>query len=553
MEFTQKAFDGCINQLSNDTELADNEYRLLINGRQRHGRIQPVKKSTIVTGLPAGNHQALISVGNTLVAFVAGLAYYRVHGTTVWIQISGFAMDATARRLWTIAVPKSSRDYVRYRDNSMNNPIIINTDFNVAGNPAGIVVQDGLNQPWLIQFNAVSQTFIARETKTYAQWANTSVTADDREYVPIGKQMFFLNEKLYVLAPDSKSIYQSVTGRPLDFMVNVDNAGNKLAAEAQGGASSVSFAFDSDDITIIKDVNITDTFIYGTAKTVRLITLDYNNTILGEPTYRRAQILDVGILNDQCLVDVLGDYCFTDNDGIKSFNAVQNYRVEGKNSIFSAQIDRLISPRVQVTNLAAAIGFDNYGLFYVNTRYGRGIAVYDTLRPGWVSLDITEIQEIKQFCVLANGAVNILYAVTADAIWEMYTSDSRETAQLHLKSLMPDNVTMEHKGHWVKPIFRGATMDGRVEVQEYVDEQYSTRELRDTTNSVMAMKWPLIFPVGFNSLPNAYNNAVIVDKGLGGKKIAYVILWNTDAALHTVKVVTSEQEAVSALQQNATS
>jgi len=124
--------------------------------------------------------------------------------------------------------------------------------------------------------------------------------------------------------------------------------------------------------------------------------------------------------------------------------------------------------------------------------------------------------------------------------------------QLHIKALMPDDIKNEHKGHWVKPIFRGATIDGVVEVQEKADDQQSQRETRDTENSVMAMTWPLFFPITFSSKPNAYNNVIVVDKGLAGKKLAYVILWNTDASLMNIGINTSEQEAVAATRQTGT-
>ncbi len=552
MDFTQNDFKGGINQLDDDTGIKDNEYVLLVNGRQRHGPVQPISKS-VDQRLPfAGNPQALMSVGNTLLLIISGRAYYRIYGQSTWIRIADFQMDATAYRMWLIAVPKSSRNYVRRLNISLNNPIIINTDFNISGNPAGILVQDGINQPWLIQFNAVTQTFVARVTKRYSQWANLSVTADDREYVPIGKQMFMLNEKLFILAPDSKSIYHSVTGRPLDFMVNVDANGDKLVAEAVGGASSVSFAFDNDDITCIRDVNIANTFLYGTARHVRLITLDYSQTIFGEPYPTQAQKIEAGILNDQSFVDALGDYTFIDNDGIKSFNAVQNLRVEGRNSVFTQQVDRLMAGRIQQTRKVAAISFNNYALYYCQTLHGRAIAVYDMLHQAWVSLDITDVQNVKQFCALENGAINVLYALTNDGVWEMYTSTTREMAQLHVKALMPADIKNEHKGHWVKPIFKGATIDGIVEVQEKADDQQSQRQTRNTTNSVMAMTWPLFFPITFSSKPNAYNNAIIVDKGLAGKKLAYVILWNTDAALMNIGINTSEQEAVAATRQTGT-
>lgn len=551
MNWQQTTFDGGINQIDDDSRIGANQYRLLINARSRFGRVQPIRQSVRVSGLLDGNLQGAIAVGNTLIAFVSGRAYYRIYGTNTWIRIANFLMDPVANRVWAIAVPKSTRDYVRKRNNSLNNPIIINTDFNIAGNPAGIVVQDGLTQPWLIEFNATSQTFIARQCKTYEQWSNVSVTANDREYVPIGKQMFFLNQKLYIVAPDGKSIYHSVTGRPLDFMVNVDANGNKLPSESAGGAASVSFSFDNDVITHVQPVNITDSFMYATARHVRLLTLDYDYTILGEPTYRQAQIIEAGIVNDQAAVEILGDYAFIDNDGIKSFNAVANFRVEGRNTIMSLQLAKLLNARVQKASIAAAVTFDNYALFYCQTNLGNGICVYDMLRQSWSSIDITSVQNIKQFVVLANGLDYELFAVTNKGLYQMYAATTRETAQLHLRALMPDDLKNEHKGFYVKPLFRGATTPGMLQIIEYADEQFSARQVRNQPASVMAMTFPMFFPLGFDDKPNARNEAVIFDKNLGGKKLAYVILWNTDAELHSVKIETSEYEAVASSRQGA--
>lgn len=551
MEISQQDFSGGINQLASETQLAANEYRLLINARKRFGDITANGKAELQTLPRTGNNQGAVTFGNFIIVFVDGRAYYKVNGA--WVRIADFLMDATARKLWTCSVPKSTRDYVRKLNGSANNPIVINANVNIAGNPAGIVVQDGLNQPWLIEFNAVAQSFVARQLHTYSQWSNTSATANDREYVPIGKQMFFLNQKLYVVAPDGKSLYQSVTGRPLDFVLNVDANGNKLISEALGGATSTSFNFDSDEITCVKDVNLTDTFLYATRFNVRLITLDYTLTLFGEPTYRVAQRIEAGILNEESLVDVLGDLTFIDADGIKSFNAVINYRVEGRNSIFSKQIAKILGGRVQKATQSASVAFDNYALYYCSSAYGKCIAVYDMLWQQWVAIDLTDAVDVKQFLNFDNGTVNELYAVTSGGLYKLYSSATKEMAQLYMGSLMPSDAKKEHKGNLVQPVFRGATQDGDLIVLEYVDEQLSNRQPRNISESVQAMVWPLTFPIGFNSKPNARNNVVIFDKGLTGKKLAYIIQWNTDAALQAVNVVTSEVLPTAATRQGATS
>ena len=116
------------------------------------------------------------------------------------------------------------------------------------------MVQDGINQPWLIQLNELINILTARKLNTYNQWSNVSSGANSREYVPIGKQMMYLNSILFIVAPNGRSIYRSVSGRPLDFMVNIDVDGKKVPSEIIGGAASVSFAADFDEITCITPV-----------------------------------------------------------------------------------------------------------------------------------------------------------------------------------------------------------------------------------------------------------------------------------------------------------
>jgi hypothetical protein len=130
-------------------------------------------------------------------------------------------------------------------------------------------------------------------------------------------------------------MYQSVSGRPLDFMVNVDINGNKNILEANGGADSVSFSFDFDQITGIYTSNATDIFIYTTANKTRLIALDYDSTIFGEPTYREAvPAINAGAVNDKSIIEVLGDFIGIGKESLVSFNAVQQLKLEAKNSIF---------------------------------------------------------------------------------------------------------------------------------------------------------------------------------------------------------------------------
>lgn len=562
MEVNQKSFIGGMNLIDPDTMLnsaqtretnedsgsgMDDQYRMCINGRARYGEVIPVETSTQQIGLPVGRNQGGITIGRTVIVFISGRAYYQLYGSNAWSQIPNFLMSAVAPRLWAIAIPSSNFNFVRKSVDSLNKPITINADVNISGNPAGILVQDNVTQAWLIEFNQTAQIFVARLTKTYAQWANTSTVPNDREYVPIGNQMFFLNQKLYIVAPDNKSIYQGVTGRPLDFMVNIDVNGNKLANESRGKADSVSFNFDSDEITCVKVVNTPDSFLYATARYIRVIQLDYNNTILGEPTYRTTIIVEAGIVNSESATYILGDYAFVDNDGIKSFNAVQSVYVEGRNAVFSRHLSKLFEGMEQVET--SAISFNNYTLFYCRTTLGDAIVVYDELRKNWTSIDITRVTQIKQFLVMADGLISRLYAICENKVWLMYDGVTRESCQMWLPAMTPEDGKSEHKGQYVKPFFRGGLTSGTLRVVEYCDEQISQSLTRPLNSSVMAVTYPVRPPVVPSNIPNMQSPTVVLDTGLTGKKLAYVIIWNTDAALRSVQTMTSEQDADAAIRQ----
>src|ERR1700721_15024 len=118
-EYGQQSFIGGMNLLLDDTRLANfsrwsynqslsnNQYRLLLDGRNRYDIIDPNPAPLVDTSIPAGIKQEMVTFGNYVIVFVAGLAYYRLYADTGWQQIPGFSMDngTMAPRYWTVAVP----------------------------------------------------------------------------------------------------------------------------------------------------------------------------------------------------------------------------------------------------------------------------------------------------------------------------------------------------------------------------------------------------------------------------------------------------------------
>jgi len=556
----QKLFSS-LDLLSSDNKIADTDYQWMINARQRFGVVEPIKKHKDLTqSLPAGVKQGIYAIGNVLLAFVSGKAYLQQDGQTSWAQVANFQMSADAVQYWTQSVPASSFNFVRKAATNIQSPITVTTDFKVSGTPSCIVVQDGVSQPWLIIYDTINQVYTSRAAKTFSDWSNTSGNLNDREYVPIGKQMMYMNQTLFIVSPDGKSVYRSITGRPLDFMINVDTDGNKATSEALGGAATVSFAMDFDFITCIQPVNIQDSFVYGTARNTRLVTADYTNTIFGEPTFKSSPPLTVGIVNQYSFVDILGDYACIDFDGVKSFNAVQNQKFRGRNSIFSLMISKLVklnaNKKIKQRN-PICINFNDYCLFNLDTRYGNLLAVYDTLSSNWVSFDITELSQIKQFAIVETLTESKLYAITyLDELFQVFgDEDNTEVAMVKTRaytSAEPASddpryplyeTSVEHKSDNMHLFFDAGTVEGNVTLIEYVDEQEKienreTQALKLPNNGVF---YPVRPPVKPNSDQQVNHVTFSLTTGLLGKKISYIIIWDNDANLNEFQVKTSKQ------------
>jgi len=547
----QKSFSSGLNQIVDDSQIDENGYVWLVNGRNRFGPIEPTKKHIEIENAPSGIKQGIIAVGNILVIFVAGRAYYQRDGDADWTMIPNFQMSTTEYQYWTQTIPASTFNFARRLDVGANihAPIIANVDFKLQGSPAGILVQDGINQPWLIEYDSTNQIFMARITKSFIEWNNQADDGSDREYVPIGKQMMFMNQTLFIVSKDYKVVYRSITGRPLDFMINVDVNGNKAPTESIGGAFSLSFAFDFDDITCIQALDIPDSFVYATEHNTRIITADYTRTLFGEPTFRETAKIRSGIVNQYSFSDSLGDYVHIDFDGVKSFNAVQQLKFKGSNSIFSLQLSKLLhnvrTGKPIKQQYCSVINYNNYLLFNLDTTWDNLTAVYDTLKQQWVGLDITEAARVKQFAIVHTTTEQILYCITKlNKVFKMYSSEISEVAELRVKGFVVQETDVEHKSQYLRLMFDGGTYDGEVVLREFVDQQesYGAYTRLPLKAKVGSIKYPIIPPVIPGTEQRTENPSFSLTTGLTGKKIAFIVSWTNNSLLIEFKLSTSEMQ-----------
>lgn len=548
IEFNKNSFLGGINQQIDSTKLGENEYPLLINGRNRYGVIKPVYKHKKVVDGIIGNRkvQGVYSVGSILIVFAGGLAFYKDQNypNANFNQIADFAMSDTAAILYATLVPISSINYTR----EPVTPGQVNTDIKlvtqVNSSPAGLVVQDGINQPYIIDSNLK-----ARKLGRYQDW-----TIENREYVPIGQQMLWHGGILYVVK--GATILRSVTGRPIDFVIAIDQDGNKLPTEAEGGADALAFSVDYNNITCIAPLSTDDNSFYvSTTQNSYAVTplVAPEDLVYGEPDYISRFLFTAGSTSPFSFVELLGDYAFVDFNGLRSFNAIMQLKREGQNSPFSKRIGPVIQGLFQ--DYTAAINFDNYALFAVNTIYGRGIIVYDTLNEVFSSLDLDDdISQVLKFEEIRTASGRHLFFCTVTGeLYEAFASDIVAGCKFYLGDYCSNNPDVEQRPWQLKLVFTDSVANGTVYASNYAD-----RKLGGTLSAPLAKRLDKD-TVNTLTLPIAQattDSVQIVSfdftkKGLTGWKHGFLIEWSVDAKLTHAKFAAVEEQNINSVTQQA--
>jgi hypothetical protein len=536
---------GGINQLPDKSKVDfATEYALLVNGRVRDNTVTPVDGPADVTeGLPTNAAvQGIYGIGRFLLVFAGGLAFYRDYQTNdgVWYNVSGFAMSATAPKIWAEAIPASTVNFIRSATDGDNikSPVRLNGVRN--SSPQAIICMDGETQPWLI-----FQDGSARITQDFNQW-----TKDNAEYVPIAKYPFYYNGILYCIGRDLtgtfNQIYRSVTGRPCDFLIIVDVDGNKTGTETERGAPALAERVDFNEVTFIGPINAADgTFLVCTHENSYTVTPDYDDLIASEPTYRKQFLFSVGAVNDESVTDVLGDTTVIHSRGIRSFNGVQQYRFEGKYAPFNLRINRLIEDYIQSTS--AAVTWENYAAYAVQTAHGYGILWYDMLLSQFVSLDLYRNQDpIIQFANVTVGTVNKLFARTSTGrILELFAG-ARQRCYVQLADLMTpaEDSDLLHSIDRVTAVFSYGSVTGHAEVAITADGRYAGAATASLPAQQIAADAGVIPVTGNLVLGDDNTNPLI----FGVRNIANLssragvgVSWNTDARLVQLSVETEVQ------------
>lgn len=464
MNVIQSDFRGGMNLFDNDVSIGDNEYALAYNVRNRKTSLDPIKKPTLDEDIPAGKKQGIYAFDKYVLAFVNGEAYYKnILTSSDWTKVTSLMLSPTVDYIYTQAVPASTFNFQRklksadsILGDSMQASNVFNTTF-----AAGLVVQDGVNQPWFILPDATASKLL-----TYDEWGYPRAT--NKSYVPIMKQMCYANGILFGISPDGKTILRSVSGRPLDFVINVQVDGWK-----GGDAYTTGYAVGFDETTCL-DILSTGEILVGTNKQLRFLELNYTNTIFAEPTFLNRKGMAAGIVNQFSFLkyinnDGTASYYFVDLDGIRYFgaNAIPGQN-EGRNSTFTSFIANALSSKQVIT---ASIVFQDYSIFSIKTIYNDDnlLAIYDNLRQKWVCLDSLAIGSIKQFAVADQSDNPVLYAITDTDIYTLYTSDLFEEATVYLKSITTGSASYQLRRSNLRTVFQDSNIVGTVSAREYVN------------------------------------------------------------------------------------
>ncbi len=533
--YTQSSFRGGLNQFVDPTKLTNTEYALLINGRVRNDVIepnaQPVENNF---GLPDGKIQGIYAEGGFILAFVAGIAYYRnaIVDDGNFIAVVGWTpMDANVDRIYVQSIPASSVNFKR----SIADPDQVNTNVLLAdiinSSPKCAVCQDGVNQPNLIFADGTS-----RVSQNYNDW-----TTDNREYVPIGTLMMY-NGALWVLANDGTTLYRSVYGRPLDFVIAVDENGDK-AADASTGAHTVGFA----NVTGLFPSNSGDgSFIVASTNGTTMCTPN-GQVLFGQDLFRNVPLFPTGVSNQFCFVENNGDLLFIDNSGIRSFNAVLQLRTTGKNAPFSMAIANIIKGVSQYeTNCAAS--FDDYCLFMVNTVYGPAIIVYDQLYEKFVSLDVPTFsvagERIKQFAVVELVSTHKIFCITtANKLYQLYASTTLvENCQVYLGEWISNNLKIEQKAYMFRAVFNDVLETGTVFATLYNDRVAETEISANVINPIVTVVPPITPPFGDSPSIDSVKNLQFLFQDVSDSawKLGVWLEWDFKAKLSHISMEASK-------------
>jgi hypothetical protein len=522
-------FSGGMNSFNDDHRIAPDEYGDAFNVRNREGTLDAISAPLQDTDAPAGYKQGLYAYGNYLVLFNNGRAYIK-DATIVgadWNYVVGFKLNESAERIYAQMVPASVINQERKLisasqiEGDSNNPAVYKTTAIVNGTVASLVCQDGNGQPYLILSDGS-----ARRANTYDEWE-----LSDREYVPIGRQMAYMNGILFIVSADGKRLYRSVSGRPCDFVVNIDITGNK-----GGDASTTAYAVSANETTGLFPLK-TGELLVSTDDGIFPIDFNYDRQIFGEPTFKNVKFISVGVVNQFSFVDLVKDYAFVDIDGIRSYVASASDNNEGRNSLFSQRISKLLLNIKQTEAYSCAYVYDNLAFFAVETAYGNNVLVYDMISERWISIDTYGIGNIKQFACVSKATKPLLYCITDSGVYQLFGSDESLTSTVHFRSIVQDDAKEELRLTNIRAVFLESTAEDEVTATVITNGRGGRNAVKTLSDTFTGILYPARYRVLYADTDQADNlNFTFQHLSKIGWKVGPLLSWASNAKLAAVQV-----------------
>lgn len=522
--FQQYDFSGGLNTKVDLSKTPRNSYNLGINVRSRRNAIYPIK-GPVKLYSPAGNKQGIIAIGSVLILVSDGLAYRLDLATTsTFFPIGGFPPMQTTSRVFMQLVPVTFNLMSRLAITSQDVNLVYNNS--IATFPELVIVQDGVSVVAGISPNNIVDTL-----GTNASW-----TMDSPTYVPLGKQMAMVGSKLFITSLDGKREFQSVSGRPTDFVVNVTSDGDagtltnvEFTTAVAVSGQEVTALYGADDGSLLVGTN------YGT----HLVTLDRNNLIFGEPYLDVRLLFPIGPVNERSIARLNGDTAFISLNGINSFNVAQQLNRESNNYPLGAMIRGLLNNPQKDT---CAINYDDTALFAVDTIYGRATVSYDNTMEVFDSLDFDKGQ-VKQFATTKyDGEERLFYIGSDDEVYEAFVG---ETTQARV--VLPEWTARDAQGAQSRAV-DAMSFAECVNVQlEFADVKTSgTVKIVLTLDGkqVVTYEQPVAVTAPTNQLDKALPRADRLDimtvdfnfDPVSGRRVQLEVVWDFDGGLSAASV-----------------
>jgi hypothetical protein len=515
--FTQNTFIAGMNAQFARVNTPEGAYPLLLNGRSNKGTISPIKKHVLQTGLPAGNYQALVALGDYLLVVISGEAYVRnVTLGTPWTTITGFSPLNADSEIYTTVLPVGND-----RTNYVSGAPVYNSG--IAATLQCLRLSDNINQARLIYFDGTTAV-----AATYANW-----TKDRPQYVPVGSFSCISGVRHFMASPDGTQIYASRSGRPLDFVLVLDAAGEK-AADAKGLATSVDFN-PMTQMVPSSDGGV----IASTLRATYTVFEDPNDEFFGEYRLKSKMLFPVGCVNWKSTADILGDSAFISQFGIQSFNTVLQAQRESNNYPLGARIARYLSNPQSDT---CAINFDTLALFAVNTIYGEAVMVFDTTTQQFVSID-TGFGKVRQFAVHTTSNSTRLWFINYDnQLYEAYADTEYAQCSVLLGDYAIKEPGLDHVIYRAEATFVNLTEAVDVRMQLYAEESLVvSADYTIGSDALISPPAPVALP--FANGPRSEHCICTVDSKKRTQSTSLWIQWQGGAELAQVQLDGSTQES----------